>query len=169
LIFYIKEWKPFCAETRNFDVKADQRSWIKFCVELGIIPVQIRNVLKLNECARTVSRTVIYPLHKNSRSSVIWEWKEDDGRLSVFTGEKKLTSGTFEALRKGARQTVKETAFRFDIGVETITKFKLQKEKICPWKMDGLTRKMRPLKCWIVLTRIIVTITDKVYVKLQRH
>ena len=34
-------------------------------------------------------------------------------------------------LRKGARQTVKEIAFQFDIGVETITKFKLQKKK---WK-----------------------------------
>jgi hypothetical protein len=40
---------------------------------------------------------------------------------------KKLTSASFEPLRKGACQTVKEIAFQFDIGVETITKFKLQK------------------------------------------
>ena len=43
---------------------------------------------------------------------------------------KKLTSATFEPLRKGARQTVKEIAFQFDIGVVTITKFKLKKENI---------------------------------------
>jgi hypothetical protein len=39
---------------------------------------------------------------------------------------KEITSATFEPLRKGALQTVKEIAFQFDIGVETITKFKLQ-------------------------------------------
>ena len=33
-------------------------------------------------------------------------------------------SATFEPLRKGARQTVKEISFHFDIGVEAITKFK---------------------------------------------
>jgi hypothetical protein len=44
---------------------------------------------------------------------------------------KKLMSATFEPLRKGARQTVKEIAFQFDIGVETITKYlKFKKEKI---------------------------------------
>ena len=39
---------PFYAEKMKFDVKAEQQSWIKFCVELGITPVQIRDVLKLN-------------------------------------------------------------------------------------------------------------------------
>ena len=41
---------------------------------------------------------------------------------------KKLTSAML-ASKKGACQTVKEIAFQFDIGVETITKFKLQKRK----------------------------------------
>ena len=42
---------------------------------------------------------------------------------------KKLTFTTFESLRKGARQTVKEIAFQFDIGIKTITKFKLQEKR----------------------------------------
>jgi hypothetical protein len=41
----------------------------------------------------------------------------------------KITSATFEPLRKGVRQTVKEIAFQFDIRVETITKFKHKIEK----------------------------------------
>jgi hypothetical protein len=48
---------------------------------------------------------------------------EDDERLSVFT--EKLPSATFEPLRNGARQIVREIAFHFDIGVATLTKFKL--------------------------------------------
>ena len=35
----------------------------------------------------------------------------------------------FEPLGKGARQTVKEITFQFDIGVETIIKFKLQQKR----------------------------------------
>jgi hypothetical protein len=61
---YIKLRKLFCAETRNFDVKAEQQSLIKFCVELGITPILTRGLLKLNECARTGSRTSVYPSHK---------------------------------------------------------------------------------------------------------
>jgi hypothetical protein len=38
----------------------------------------------------------------------------------------KITSATFEPLRNGARQTVREIVFQFDIGIATLTKFKLQ-------------------------------------------
>jgi hypothetical protein len=59
-----KLWKLFCGETGNFDVKAEQPSWIKFCIELGMTPVQTRNLLKLYECAKTVSRTLVYSSYK---------------------------------------------------------------------------------------------------------
>ena len=48
--------------------------------------------------------------------------------VAVFHG-KKLTSATFEPLRKGACQTIKEIAFQFSIGVEIITTFKLKKKR----------------------------------------
>jgi hypothetical protein len=73
LIFYIKLGKPFCAETRNFDVKAEQQLRIKFCLELGITPIQTKGLLKLNECARTVSRTLVYPLHKQITDIALFE------------------------------------------------------------------------------------------------
>jgi hypothetical protein len=43
-------------------------------------PVQIRDLLKLNECARTVSRNIVYPLHKQITDIVLYEneWKVMD-------------------------------------------------------------------------------------------
>jgi predicted transcriptional regulator len=63
-MFYITLWKPFCAEIRR-------RS--KFSVKLGMTPVQTRDLLKLNECARTVSRTLIYLSHKQIIDIVLYE------------------------------------------------------------------------------------------------
>jgi hypothetical protein len=45
---------------------------------------------------------------------------EGDGQLLVFT--EKLTSATVEPLRNGARQTLREIEFQFDIGVGQRTK-----------------------------------------------
>jgi hypothetical protein len=65
-----RSWKkPFCAETRNFDVKAEQQSCIKFSVE----PVQTTNLLKLNESAKIASRTLVYPSHKQITDKVLYE------------------------------------------------------------------------------------------------
>ena len=66
--------------------------------------------------------TLVYPSHKKLTEIVIYEneRREMDG---CWFSRKKLTLAAFEPLRKGARQTVMEIAFQFDIGVETITKF----------------------------------------------
>ena len=48
----------------------------------------------------------------------MWEWKERDVGLPVFT-EKINVSNVWALKRKGARQTVKKIAFQFDIGVAT--------------------------------------------------
>ena len=56
-----------------------------------------------------------------------------EGERKVMDGSrfsrKKLTSATFEPLREGASETVKEITFQFDTGITTITKFKMQKKK----------------------------------------
>jgi hypothetical protein len=41
-------------------------------------PVQ---TIKLNECARTVSRTLVYPSHKQITDIVLYEGEEGDGEL----------------------------------------------------------------------------------------
>jgi hypothetical protein len=69
LIFYIKLRKPFCSETRNFDVEAEQQSYIKICVELSMTHVQTWNLLKLNES----SRTLVYPSLKEMTDKVLYE------------------------------------------------------------------------------------------------
>jgi hypothetical protein len=63
----------------------------------------------------------------NNRYSVVWEWKEGDGQLSIFT--KQITSATSEPLRNGACQTVRQIVFQIDMGVVTLTKFKFKMEK----------------------------------------
>jgi hypothetical protein len=55
--------------------------------------------------------------------------------------QKEITSTTFEPLRRGARHPVKEIAFQFDIAVETITKFKLQKRENLNMKSGWLDMK----------------------------
>lgn len=46
------------------DVKAEQQSCIKFCVELGRTPVQTKNTLKQTQCGKNVSRALVYRWHK---------------------------------------------------------------------------------------------------------
>jgi hypothetical protein len=68
-------------------VKAEQRSLIKFCIELGMTPVQTRDLLKLNDCATTVSRTLVYPSHKQITDIVL---NESDRKVMVcclFSGK----------------------------------------------------------------------------------
>jgi hypothetical protein len=49
-------------------------------------PVHTRGLLKLNECARTVSKNLSLSFAQtNDRYSVQWEWQEGDDRVSVFT------------------------------------------------------------------------------------
>lgn len=48
----------------NFDVKAKQRSYIKFWVQLGRTPVQTTNLLKQAQCGRNVSRALVNRWHK---------------------------------------------------------------------------------------------------------
>jgi hypothetical protein len=54
-------------------VKAEQRSLIKLCIELGMTTVQTKDLLKLNKCARTVSRTLVYSSHKQITDKVLQE------------------------------------------------------------------------------------------------
>ena len=86
------------------------------------------HVLKLNECTRPVSRTLVYPSHKKITEIVLYE-SERRVMDGCWFSRKKWTSATFKPLRKGARQTVTEITFHFDTGVETITKFKMQKKR----------------------------------------
>ena len=48
----------------NSDVKAAQRSYIKFCVELGKTPIETKNMLKQTKSGSQVSRALVYRWHK---------------------------------------------------------------------------------------------------------
>jgi hypothetical protein len=58
---------------KEIDMKAEQQSCIKFCIKLGMAPVQTRDLLKLTDCARTVSRTLVYPSNKEITDIVLYE------------------------------------------------------------------------------------------------
>jgi hypothetical protein len=81
-------------------------------------PFQTRDLIKLHKCARTVSRTLVYPSHKQITYIVLHE--NERKVMSVFT--EKLTSATFEPSRNCVRQIVGETAFWFDIREATTHK-----------------------------------------------
>lgn len=90
----------------NFDVKAEQRSYIKFCVELGRTPVQTKNMLKQTQCGRNISRALVYRWHKRF-SDKLFSKNESKGagRPSVTTEE--LTSVVQESLENDTRLTIR--------------------------------------------------------------
>jgi hypothetical protein len=55
-------------------VEVEQRSRIKFCIELSMTPVHTKDLFKkLNECARTVSRNIVYPSHTQITDKMFYE------------------------------------------------------------------------------------------------
>lgn len=117
----------------NFDVKAEQRSYIKFCVELGRTPVQTKNMLKQTQCGRNVSRALVYRWHKRFSDKLFSESESKGaGRPSVITEE--LTSAVQELLENDARLTVRTMSSKFELGLPTAHKLlteNLGMERIC--------------------------------------
>ena len=49
----------------SLEVKVEQRTFIKFCVELGTTPVETKNCWKKTQSGNGVSRAVVYRWHKH--------------------------------------------------------------------------------------------------------
>lgn len=53
------------------DIKAEQRIFIKFCVEQGRTPLQTNTMLEKTQSGRNVSRALIYRWHKRFSEDII--------------------------------------------------------------------------------------------------
>jgi hypothetical protein len=162
LISHIQLWKPFCAETRNFDVWAKQRSWIKFCVELSMTLVQTRDLSKPWVC-KNCFKDFSLSFAKYSVTGVYESERKvmDRNRFS----RKNQRQQRLSCLRKVRVTQLGKLCSSTETRKNQSAYLKV--EKICKWKVDGYAWQMRPFKWIIVWIRIIVTITDKVYVTLQ--
>ena len=65
-----------------FEVKAEQRSFIKFCVELGKTPVETKKMLEMTQSGSSVSRALVYRWHRRFTDDPVtpyrakkWWWK----------------------------------------------------------------------------------------------
>lgn len=115
------------------DVKAEQRSYIKFCVELGKTPMETKKMLEMTQSGRNVSRALVYRWHRRlSLDSSTPYTSKGAGRPTII--DESLTSDVTNALQKDARMTVRDIACSFDIGTATAHKIlteKLNMERVC--------------------------------------
>ena len=105
----------------NNDVKAEQRSYIKFCVELGKTPVETKKMLEMTQSGRGVSRALVYRWHRRFVNDPSSPYSSKGGGRPKIINES-LTLDVANALRKDARLTVRDIAHEFDIGVATTHK-----------------------------------------------
>ena len=117
----------------NNDVKAEQRSYIKFCVKLGKTPMETKKMLEMTQSGRDVSRALVYRWHRRFANDPSSPYSTKGGGRPTIINES-LTSDVKTALGKDARLTVREIAHEFDIGVATAHKMlteKLNMERVC--------------------------------------
>ena len=48
----------------SLEIKAKQQSFIKFCVELGKTPVEIKKMVEMTQNGSGVSRALVYRWHR---------------------------------------------------------------------------------------------------------
>lgn len=115
------------------EIKAEQRSYIKFCVELGKTPAETKKLLEVTKSGSTVSRSLVYRWHKRfseGRSS------DDDekhtGRRTII--DENLTLRVRHAILEDRRRTVREIGVICDMGKTTAHKVlteQLNMERVC--------------------------------------
>ena len=101
------------------ELKAEQRSYIKFCVELRKTPIESKKMLEMTQSGSSVSRALVYRWHKRFTDdpSTPYSAKNGGGRPSIIT--ESLTSEVSSALREDARLTIRDIAMQFDFANAT--------------------------------------------------
>jgi len=113
--------------------KEEQRVFIKFCVNLGKTPKEIKQLLEQANNGRTVSRPLVFRWHKEFRDGRgSTKDKERSGRPSVI--DNKLTLAR-NALQCDRRITVREVAEACDVG--TATAHKMLTETLATSRVSG--------------------------------
>lgn len=117
----------------HFNVKAEQRSYIKFRVELGRTPVQTKNLLNRQKAGEACPGCLVYRWHERFSDKLFSEIKSKGAvRPSVITEE--LTSAVQELVENHARLTVRTISSQFNIWLPTKHKLwteNLGLERIC--------------------------------------
>lgn len=108
-IIYIcyKAIEIYSRETMIIDVKAEQRSYIKFCFKLAVgkTSVQTKELRKQRQCVRTMFRALVYRGHKRFTDKLLNQSKNKEAkRPSIITEEMK--SAVLKSLKNDTRQTV---------------------------------------------------------------
>ena len=112
----------------SFEVKSEQRSFIKFCVELGKTPVETKKMLEMTQSGSSVSRALVYRWHRRFTDDPVTPYSAKNGGGRPKSITESLTSEVFNALREDARLTVRDIGVQFDIG--TATAHKLMTENL---------------------------------------
>ena len=102
-------------------VKAEQRAYIKFCVELNKTPLETKKLLEQTKSGSSVSRALVYRWHRRFSEYTPTETSvKKAGRPTIIDDE--LTSKVLDMLREDARLTVRDIANIQDIGIATAHK-----------------------------------------------
>lgn len=114
--------------------KAEQRNYIKFCVELGKTPVETKKLLEMTKSGSTVSRALVYRWHKRfSDGRYSCDDEKGRGRRSIFD-DSSVTLNVRRAIQDDGRRTVREVSVICDIGKTTAHKVlteQLNMERVC--------------------------------------
>ena len=63
----------------SFEVKAEQRSFIQFCVELGKTPVETKKMLEMTQSGSSVSRALVYRWHRRLTDDPVTPYSAKNG------------------------------------------------------------------------------------------
>ena len=100
----------------SFGDKAEQRTYIIFCVELDKLPIQTKQLPENTPSGSSVSRALVYRWHRqSSEDSSAPLCSKMTERHTVIT--ESLTSNVLNSLQHGARQTVRGIALWNNIAV----------------------------------------------------
>ena len=100
----------------SFGDKVEQRTYIIFCVELGKLPIETKQLPEKTPSSISVSRALVYRWHRRfSEDSSAPLCSKMTGRHTVIT--ESLTPSVLNSLQHGARQTVRGIALRNNIAV----------------------------------------------------
>ena len=115
------------------EIHAEQRMYIKFCVELGKTPVETKTLLEKTQSARNVSRALVYRWHKRfSDGQLTAQDEKRTGRPLII--DENLTLRVQRFIAEDGRQTVREVGEGCGIGKTTADKILteyLHTDRVC--------------------------------------
>jgi hypothetical protein len=89
----------------------------QFCVELDKTPVQTRDLVKQTGCAKTVSRTLVYP--GTNDLEIKWNTRVKERCWMAVSYHGKINVANVRVVKERHTSDVREFAFQVDTGVVT--------------------------------------------------